>query len=168
MGLSIDNKRLLKHNIALFLVGVLLLYVSFQNVNIYEGFMLDIRLGPSPDIRICPDVRTSNMIAYFFEYYNFFEIYGMAIFYFKGCLIVAFILFLIYLCLFFFIHFKKMIKKKYILFSDAIFFLLFSTLPVMTVLFEWSAFRYLGIWLLVSLVIFRCSQYYLFNILRTK
>jgi len=168
MALSTDNRRLLKHNIIFFLVGILLLYVSFQNVNIHEGFMLDVRLAPSPCNKISPDVNSSNMIEYFFsEYYDFFHVYSMAIFYFKGCIFVAFILFLICVCLFFFIRFKKMVKKKYILLCDAIFFLFFSILPMITVFFEWSAFRYLGIWLLVFLIIFRCFQYRLSNILRT-
>jgi len=122
--------------------------------------------GGTPGINIPPDFSYSSIKKYLFEHYKFFrnpkEIKN---YYFKGCLFVALISILIYFSQFFLAYYKKITAKRYLLLCDVAFFLFFSILIIIPLFFG-SFIYYLDVWLIIFLIVFRCFQYYLLNIIK--
>jgi hypothetical protein len=74
------------------------MFLSFQNVNLFEGFILDIHEGfGGSEMKISRNVNFTNLYQYLLEYYDFSHVYGMIFFYFIALLISTLISFLIYI-----------------------------------------------------------------------
>jgi hypothetical protein len=124
---------ILKSNIIFFFISTFLMFLSFQNVNLFEGFILDIHEGfGGSEMRISQDVNITNLYKYLLEYYNFSHIHGMALYYFIALLIITLISFLVYILLPFLLYFfNSEFGIKYLFACDSIYsFLVFSLLII--------------------------------------
>jgi hypothetical protein len=164
---NIINIKILKYNIIFFSLGSILLLLTFHNINIYAGFIIDIYEGwGGYEMKIDQNITQSNITKYMLKYYNFLHVYDLAFYYLIivfGMLFVSFCTYIIFP--FFLVCLNRTISKRSLIFGDCIYFMLcftiFTGIRVYPIFGYYLKYLDFGFWIFLST--FRVFQYYIYK-----
>lgn len=133
MERNINRQKYFKENRIILLFSFIFFFISFHNVNLYQGFYWDVHEGgPGSGIKILKDFTLSNMTLYLKNYYQPMLIYDMAECYLRCLLVITIIILFTYLLIPLTLYSMHVhIKIKYLMISDGIYFSLISLLLIL-------------------------------------